>query len=114
MQLLNRRALTYVLAHPLGFLLQTLKGFRANQGLLLAGAVAYYSLLSIVPPSMLAVVALSPEIDPGELRGKLRRYLGWLVPRQCKASGAEVAHFLVHRDVIGRVLLVTVVFFSSL
>src|SRR5471032_2223506 len=114
MQLLNRRALTYVLAHPLGFLLQTLKGFRANQGLLLAGAVAYYSLLSIVPLLMLAVVALSQVIDPAELLATVGRYLEWLVPGQSKAIVAEVAHFLDHRDVIGWVLLVTMLFFSSL
>src|SRR5471030_243019 len=113
MQLLNRRALTYVLAHPLGFLLQTLKGFRANQGLLLAGAVAYYSLLSIVPLLML-VVALSQVIDPAELLATVGRYLEWLVPGQSKAIVAEVAHFLDHRDVIGWVLLVTMLFFSSL
>ena len=38
-----------VLGHPAAFGWQTLKAFRANQGLLLAGAVAYYALLSIVP-----------------------------------------------------------------
>ena len=38
-----------VLRHPGRFAWHTLKAFRANQGLLLAGAVAYYALLSIVP-----------------------------------------------------------------
>ena len=42
--MINRRASAYILSHPLAFVLQVLKGFRANQGLLLAGAVAYYSL----------------------------------------------------------------------
>jgi uncharacterized BrkB/YihY/UPF0761 family membrane protein len=32
-----------------GFLLQVLGRFRQNQGLLLAGAIAYYTLLSIIP-----------------------------------------------------------------
>src|SRR6202000_2055377 len=48
-----------VAEHPLRFLLQTLKAFRANQGMLLAGAVAYYALLSIVPLMILIVIALS-------------------------------------------------------
>ena len=47
MKILNRDANAYILSHPLAFVWQTLKGFRANQGMLLAGAVAYYSLLSI-------------------------------------------------------------------
>jgi membrane protein len=59
MKLFNRRGLAYVIRHPMDFVLQCLKGFRANQGLLLAGAVAYYALLSIVPLLMLVVVALS-------------------------------------------------------
>ena len=59
MPILNRKAVSLVLSHPLDFTLRCLKGFRANQGLLLAGAVAYYSLLSIVPLLMLVVVALS-------------------------------------------------------
>ena len=39
-RLLDHRANVYILAHPLAFTLQVLRGFRANQGLLLAGAVA--------------------------------------------------------------------------
>ena len=39
----------YVMAQPGTFAVRVLQAFRANQGLLLAGAVAYYTLLSIVP-----------------------------------------------------------------
>lgn len=49
----------YVLLHPLAFIWRVLKSFMANQGLLLAGAVAYYALLSIVPLLILSVFALS-------------------------------------------------------
>lgn len=38
-----------IAGHPATFVMQALKAFRANQGMLLAGAVAYYALLSIVP-----------------------------------------------------------------
>ena len=114
MKLINRRALAYVAIHPMGFVLQCLKGFRANQGLLLAGAVAYYSLLSIVPLLMLVVVALSHFINPQELLTTVGRYLNWLVPGQSKPIVTEVGHFLEHRDLIGGVLLVSMIFFSSL
>ena len=110
----NRRASAYIVRHPLAFVLQTLKGFRANQGLLLAGAVAYYSLLSILPLLMLIVVALSHFIDQAELLLTLGRYLEWLVPGQSTSIVAEVAHFLDNRDVVGWVLLVSMLFFSSL
>jgi YihY family inner membrane protein len=113
-ELLNRRANAYILAHPLGFAWQVLKAFRANQGLLLAGAVAYYALLSIVPFMMLVVVALSHFLDQAELLVTLRRYLEYLVPGQSNSITAEVAHFLDDRGLITWVLIVTMLFFSSL
>ena len=103
-----------VLARPGAFAVQTLKAFRANQGLLLAGAVAYYALLSIVPLLILTVIALSHLIGQAELLATLGRYLEWLVPGQSKAVVAELANFLAHRDVIGWMLLGTMLFFSSL
>lgn len=97
-----------------GFALRTLKAFRANQGLLLAGAVAYYALLSLVPLLILIVIALSHVVDQAELLDAMARYIGWLVPGQGGAITAELASFLAHRDVLGWVLLATMLFFSSL
>jgi len=97
-----------------GFALRTLKGFRANQGLLLAGAVAYYALLSLVPLLILIVIALSHVVDQAELLDAMARYIGWLVPGQGDAITGELASFLAHRDVLGWVLLATMLFFSSL
>src|SRR5690349_20079342 len=71
------------------FALRTLKAFKANQGLLLAGAVAYYALLSLIPLFLLILLALT-------------RFIG------------EFERFLEHRDVMGPILFVTMVFFSSL
>src|SRR6478609_707265 len=104
----------HIASHPAAFALQTLKAFRANQGLLLAGAVAYYALLSIVPMLILTVIALSNFVDQGELLQTLGRYLEWLVPGQSGAIVAELANFLNHRGVVGWVLLASMLFFSSL
>ena len=104
----------YVVTHPGAFTLCVLRAFRANQGLLLAGAVAYYTLLSIVPLLILMLIALSQIIDQGELLATLERYLEWLTPGQSRAVIGELASFLDHRGVIGWVLLGTMVFFSSL
>ena len=100
--------------HPLRFAWTVIKGFRANQGLLLAGAVAYYALLSIVPLLILSVIVLSNVIDQALLLETLARYLEWLIPGQSASVVAELANFLKHRDVVGWVLLVTMIFFSSL
>ena len=113
MRLLSHQS-AWVVAHPGRFLWQTVKGFRANQGLLLAGAVAYYALLSIVPLLILIVITLSHWIDQAELLLTLGRYLEWLVPGQSAAVVRELAQFLQHRGVVGWVLLGTMLFFSSL
>lgn len=104
----------YVMTHPGEFALRVLRAFRANQGLLLAGAVAYYTLLSIVPLLILLLIALSQLIDQAELLATLGRYLGWLIPGQSATVISELDRFLQHRAVIGWLLLATMVFFSSL
>jgi len=96
------------------FALRTLKGFRANQGLLLAGGVAYYALLSIVPLLILTFIVLSHFIEPQLLLETLQRYLGWLLPGQARPVIAELQAFIEHRELLGWVLLGTMLFFSSL
>lgn len=113
MRIFNHR-ITYILTHPGSFAIQTLRNFGANNGLLLAGAVAYYALLSIVPLLILIVIALSNIIDRAELMSTLGNYLEWLVPSQSKAIVGELSNFLENRASLGWMLLVTMLFFSSL
>jgi len=103
-----------MLEHPGAFALRTLKAFRANQGLLLAGAVAYYALLSIIPLLILVLIVLSHVVDEALLFDTMQRYLGWLFPGQGRAVLAELERFIEHRDVMGWVLAATLLFFSSL
>ena len=103
----------YVLKHPFGFILLTLKGFHRNQGILLAGAIAYYALLSIVPFLILTFMALSNLVDQAELLYTLKRYLEWLVPSQSAALLSDLNRFLDNGIAIGMVLLATMLFFSS-
>jgi len=112
--MMSRSPASYVLSHPAGFALRVLKGFRANQGLLLAGAVAYYALLSIVPLLILMAIALSHVIDQAALLTALGRYIGWLAPGQSSFIMTELTNFLAHRELMGWVLLATMLFFSTL
>nr|WP_240788731.1 YihY/virulence factor BrkB family protein [Ramlibacter henchirensis] len=107
-------AASQVLAHPGEFLRRVLRNFVRNQGLLLAGAVAYYALLSVVPLLILAVIFLSHYVDKTMLLETLGLYLEWLMPGQSKAIVSELATFVTHRDTVGWVLLATMLFFSSL
>lgn len=111
---LSQQRILYVLKQPGTFAWGVLRAFRANQALLLSGAVAYYTLLSLVPLLTLMLIASSEIIDQAALLATLRRYLEWLIPGQSAALVAQLAHFLDHRGSIGWVLLATMLFFSSL
>ncbi|MBW2585301.1 MAG: ribonuclease R, partial [Deltaproteobacteria bacterium] len=54
----TRQHASEIFRRPGKFLLRVLTGFRRNQGLLLAGAVAYYTLLSVIPMLALILVGL--------------------------------------------------------
>jgi len=108
------RAARHVVTHPLEFAMQTLRGFNRSQGMMLAGAIAYYALLSLVPLLILSVLALSHLVDRGDLLIALGRYLEWLVPSQSKAVLTDIAVFLDNRIALGAVLVLTMLFFSSL
>lgn len=103
-----------VKGHLGAFSMRVIRGFRANQGFLLAGAVAYYTLLSIVPLLILLLIALSHWVDQAKLMMTLTHYVGMVIPGQTDAIMDELTTFLKYRDVLGPVLLVTMIFFSSL
>jgi membrane protein len=104
----------YILTNPGGFALCVLRAFRKNQGLLLAGAVAYYTLLSLIPLLILMLMALSHVIDQSRLLATMSEYLEFIVPGQSAALVDELRAFLDHGQVIGGVLLITMIFFSAL
>jgi YihY family inner membrane protein len=103
-----------VLKHPWSFALRVLKAFSANQGYLLAGAIAYNTLLSILPLLILALIGLSHFVGEEALLATLARYLELIVPGQSDAIMRELMHFLTHRKVVGWVLVVTLVFFGAI
>jgi YihY family inner membrane protein len=103
-----------ILRHPGSFVACVLKGFRANQGLLLAGAVAYYTLLSMIPLLILMLIALSNFIDEARLFATLSEYLQFVVPGQADALVSELRHFLRNRSEVGGILLITMILFSAL
>src|SRR5881398_1427640 len=100
--------------NPGPFALAVIMQFRANQGVLLAGAVAYYTLLSLVPLLILILMALSHVVPEDRLLSTLSEYLEFIVPGQSDALVGEVRTFLAHKDVVGGILLVTMLFFSAL
>lgn len=103
-----------VLLDPLGFIRSILSGFRANQGVLLAGAVAYYTLLSIVPMFALILVVLSQVIEPQRLLDIMQGYLALVAPGKAPALMTQIEAFITNWKLVGVVGLAVMLFFSSL
>jgi membrane protein len=110
----HRTRLRAVFGEPLPFVKQVVAGFRANQGFLLSGAVAYYTLLSIVPMFTLILVGLSQFIDRQPLLETAAATLSLIAPAQSEAIVAQIAVFLDNWRVVGLVGLGILLFFSSL
>lgn len=96
------------------FILQVLRNFRQNQGLLLSGAIAYYTLLSIIPMLILILVVLSHFMDPEQIFGTVSTYLEIAIPGYATILTEQVRVFLHYRGVIGTVGILILLFFSSI
>ncbi|MDA8086328.1 MAG: YihY/virulence factor BrkB family protein [Nitrospiraceae bacterium] len=97
----------------LRFLFRVVAGFRRNQGLLLSGALAYYTLLSIVPMSILALLGLSHIVGERQLYRTLSTYLDMLIPGYGATLTGEVRVFLAHGRTVGIAGFLIMIFFSS-
>jgi len=103
-----------ILQHPWRFIAQVLQSFRSNQGFLLAGAVAYYTLLSIIPMLVLILVLVSQFQDPHRMLQVVQEYLWIITPGQTDAIVNQIDLFLQNRGVVGILGFVLLLFFSSL
>jgi len=103
----------FVLDNPWRFVKRVIAGFSANQGLLLSGAVAYYTLLTIVPMFALIMVALSQFQETQALLETLREYLVLIVPNQADALTSQISSFLQNWKTVGGMGILLLLFFSS-
>lgn len=96
------------------FVMSVLRDFKRNQGLLLCGAVAYYTLLSIVPMSILALIGMSHFIEEEQLFNTLSTYLEMIIPGYATTLTEQVRAFLEHRAVVGVIGFLVMLFFSTI
>lgn len=108
-----RNQINRMASHLGSFLMRVLRGFMHNQGLLLSGAVAYYTLLSIVPLSIIALIVLTNFIEEQQLVHTLAMYLEMLVPGYAATLTEQVRAFLEHRTAVGFIGFLVMLFFSS-
>jgi membrane protein len=103
-----------LLSQSFGFLVSVWGDFRRNQGFLLAGAIAYYTLLSIVPLSVLALIVLSHFIDKDLLFQTLSTYIEMMIPGYAATLNEQVRVFLEHDKSVGIFVFLIMLFFSSI
>ena len=103
-----------LLKRLLDFLMNVMHDFRRNQGFLLSGAVAYYTLLSVVPMSILAFTMLSHFIGEEQLIHTLATYLDMVIPGYAATLTEQVRVFVENRHVIGFIGFFVMLFFSSI
>lgn len=96
------------------FVRSVLSEFKRNQGLLLAGACAYYTLLSILPLFTLLLIALSHFVEEEQLLHTVTAHTELLVPDFAPTLKEQFRQFLEYRKVVGGVVFLVMLFFSSL
>ena len=89
-------------------------GFKRNQGLLLAGAVAYYTLLSVIPMLALILVGLSHFIEGEQLYNTIHSNLKLVIPAYAESVSDQVWNFLARRQLVGIIGILFMLFFSSM
>jgi membrane protein len=97
----------------LAFVHRVVAAFRHNQGLLLSGAVAYYTLLSLVPLFVILLVALSYVVDERALLETVELSLDLVVPGQSTVVAEQIAHLLSNWETVGLLGVLALLFFSA-
>ena len=96
------------------FLRRILGNFRRNNGLLLAGALGYNALLSMVPLIALILVVLSTVFDEQQLMTTLAAQAQTILPGRAEDLTTAFEAFLDQKQVVGTVGLGAMLIFSSL
>lgn len=96
------------------FAWRVLVEFRHNRGFLLAGALGYNTLLSIVPLLALVVVVLSTVVDHDVLLATINGQVEALLPGRGAVLTEAFAAFVEQRATIGIVGFAVLLFFSAI
>ncbi len=110
---MHNSRLRFVLDNPWLFFRRVVTGFSANQGFLLSGAVAYYTLLTIVPMFALIITGLSQIQETQPLLESLREYLLLIAPNQADALISQISAFQQNWKTVGLMGILLLLFFSS-
>lgn len=82
--------------------------------MLLAGAIAYHTLLSVVPILILTLIVLSHFIEEYKLLQTIATHLEMIIPSYAATLTSQVEVFLDHREMISLIGILVMLFFSSM
>ncbi len=99
--------------HPLLLLKKSFSAFRQNRGFLLAGAVAYNALLSLVPMMALILVILSQLFETQPLIETLAESLKHFAPNQVEIIIKQLVYFIDNWKLIGILGVISLLLFST-
>jgi len=102
-----------ILKHPLAFLARVWRGMRRNQIFLMAGAIAYNALLSLVPFVALILLTLSSFADETALLQTVKEAIEIIIPGQSDVVLLQVQGLVEGREGLGWVAIGLLIFFSA-
>jgi membrane protein len=103
-----------LVSHVLAFSWRVFREFRRNRGFLLASALGYNTLLSIVPLFALVIVVLSTVLDDRMLVAVIGAQIDTVMPGRSGIVTEAFAAFVEKRATIGIIGLVALLFFSAI
>lgn len=98
----------------LDFASRVLADFRRHKGFLLAGGIAYNTLISLIPLLAVLLAILSTLFDQSQIVAVVHAELALVLPGEVDAVVQEIEGFLANRDMIGGIGLLVLLFFASL
>lgn len=107
-------AMRLLLRRTAAFVARVLRDFWAHRGLMMAAALAYTTLISLVPLIAVVLAALALVFDEAQIVAILGAEIALLLPGQADALIAEIERFHAERTLIGGVGMVVLLLFSSL
>lgn len=108
------RAAGVNLARLLRFARRVVRNFFRNKGLLLAGAVGYNALLSMLPLAAVLLVVVSTVLDTELILQIIHAELRIVLPGQAETLGGALETFVAEREIIGGIGFAVLLFFSSI
>ncbi len=108
------RAAGVTVARLIRFGRRVVRNFFGNKGLLLAGAVGYNALLSMLPLAAVLLVVVSTLLDVELILQIIQLELAVVLPGQADMLSGALATFVEEREFVGGIGFAILLFFSSI